>query len=72
MFDANTFSVPKAKPLPVCLLLDVSGLMGEVVNPEGVRRTGQTFVSDGQTWELVEGGTSKIQFLNQAVNQMID
>ena len=29
-------------------------------------------MSDGQTWELVEGGTSKIQILNQAVKEMID
>ena len=72
MFDASKFTVPKAKPLPVFLLLDVSGSMGEVVDPETVRRTGQTVVNDGQTWELVEGGTSKIQILNQAVRQMID
>jgi uncharacterized protein YegL len=72
MFDASKFTVPKAKPLPVFLLLDVSGSMDEVVDPENVRRTGQTVVDDGQTWELVEGGTSKIQILNQAVKQMID
>lgn len=72
MFDPSRFTVPKAKPLPVFLLLDVSGSMGEVVDPENVRRTGETVVSDGQTWELVEGGTSKIQILNLAVKQMID
>jgi uncharacterized protein YegL len=72
MFDPTKFTAPKAKPLPVFLLLDVSGSMGEVVDPENVRRTGQTIESDGQTWELVEGGTSKIQILNDAVKQMID
>lgn len=72
MFDASKFTVPKAKPLPVFLLLDVSGSMGEVVDPENVRLTGQTCVDDGQTWNLVEGGTSKIQILNQAVKHMID
>ncbi len=72
MFDASKFTVPKAKPLPVFLLLDVSGSMGEVVDPENVRRTGQTLVSDGKTWELVEGGTTKIQIMNQAVKQVID
>ena len=72
MFDASKFTVPKAKPLPVILLLDVSGSMDEVVDPENVHRTGRTVVDDGRTWELVEGGTTKIQILNQAVKHMID
>lgn len=72
MFDSAKFTVQKAKPLPVFLLLDVSGSMNEVVDPENVRRTGQTLVSDGKAWELVEGGTSKIQILNEAVRKMIE
>jgi len=72
MFDPSKFTAPKAKPLPVFLLLDVSGSMNEVVDPENVRRTGQTVVSDGQTWELVEGGTAKIQIMNEAVKNMIE
>ena len=72
MFDASKFTVPKAKPLPVFLLLDVSGSMGAILDTENVRRTGQTVVSDGQTWELAEGGTSRIQVLNAAVKTMID
>lgn len=72
MFDPTKFTVQKAKPLPVFLLLDVSGSMNEVVDPENVRRTGRTLVSDGQTWELVEGGTTKIQILNEAVRRMIE
>lgn len=72
MFDPSKFTVPKAKPLPVLLLLDTSGSMNEVIDPDNVRRTGQTFENDGQTWELVEGGTSKIQILNDAVRRMVD
>ena len=72
MFDPSKFTAPKAKPLPVFLLLDVSGSMNEVVDPESVRWTGQTVENDGQTWELVEGGTSKIQILNDAVRRMVD
>jgi uncharacterized protein YegL len=72
MFDPSKFTVPRAKPLPVFLLLDVSGSMNEVVDPENVRRTGKTFENDGQTWELVEGGTTKIEILNDAVRRMID
>jgi uncharacterized protein YegL len=72
IFDPSKFTAPKAKPLPVFLLLDVSGSMNEVLDPENVRRTGKTYQSDGQTWEVVEGGTPKIQVLNNAVRRMIE
>ena len=72
MFDPSKFTTPKAKPLPILLLLDVSDSMNEVVDPENVRRTGQTLEADGKTWERVEGGTTKIQILNDAIRQMID
>lgn len=72
MFDPSKFIAPKAKPLPVILLLDVSDSMNEVVDPENVRRTGQTIEADGKTWERVEGGTTKIQILNDSVRRMID
>lgn len=72
MFDPSKFTAPKPKPLPVFLLLDVSGSMDEVVYPENIRRTGETIEDDGQTWELVEGGTTKIQIMNDVVQQMID
>lgn len=72
MFDPSKFTVPKAKPLPVFLLLDVSGSMGEVVDPANVRRTGETVISDRQTRGIVEGGTPKIQILNEAVKEMLD
>lgn len=71
-FDVGKFTAQKAKPLPLFLLLDVSGSMNEVVDPENVRWTGQTFENDGQFWERVEGGTSKIQILNAAIRRMID
>jgi uncharacterized protein YegL len=72
IFDPSKFTAPKAKPLPVFLLLDVSGSMNEVIDPDKVRRSGRTYRSDGQTWEVVEGGTSKIQILNNAVRRMIE
>lgn len=72
IFDPSKFTAPKAKPLPVFLLLDVSGSMNEVIDPDKVRRTGRTHQSDGQTWEVVEGGTSKIHILNNAVRRMIE
>jgi len=72
MFDTNKIFVPKAKPMPILLLLDVSGSMNEIVDPENVRGTGQTVENDGQTWEVVEGGTAKIEILNDAVKKMIN
>lgn len=72
IFDPSEFTAPTAKPLPVFLLLDVSGSMNEIVDPENVQRTGKIVFSDGQSWELVEGGTTKIQVLNDSVRRMID
>ncbi|GIW92901.1 MAG: hypothetical protein KatS3mg110_0942 [Pirellulaceae bacterium] len=72
MFDPSKFTVQTTKPLPVFLLLDVSGSMNEVIDPENVRRTGRTVISDGRTWEIVEGGTTKIRVLNDAVRRMIE
>lgn len=68
-FDPSKFTTNKAKPLPVLLLLDVSGSMNEVVN-DSFERTGETLVEDGQTWELVRGGVSRIEVLNLAVQEM--
>jgi len=72
MFDPKQFTAPKAKPLPVFLLLDVSGSMNQVVDPENVVRTGRMLESDGKTWEVVEGGTTKIGILNDSVRRMFD
>ncbi len=72
MFDPTKFTVQKAKPLPVFLLLDISGSMNEVIDTENMRRTGRFVEDDGQMWEEVEGRTSKVQVLNKAVSTMID
>ena len=70
-FIASRFTASTAKPLPVILLLDTSGSMNIVVNPDEVRRTGQTAVVDGQTVEYVTGGKSRIDVLNEAVRTML-
>ncbi|MGK0290451.1 MAG: hypothetical protein ACI86H_001910 [bacterium] len=72
MFDPKNFTTTAAKPLPVYLILDVSTTMGEVVDTRNVRRTGKTFFKDGKNWEIVEGGTSKMDELNEAVQKMLD
>ncbi len=71
MFDPKKFTVSQAKPLPVFLLLDVSGSMNIVIDPENTSRTDETAFIDGQEVEFVEGGTTKLQLLNDAVMKMI-
>lgn len=52
--------------VPVCLCLDVSGSMNRIVG--GVtRNTGRTQVIDGQTWNIVEGGTTALQEMIEGV-----
>lgn len=49
MFDPSLFTIPKAKPLPVCLLLDISGSMsGEKIRSlnEAVKEMLNTFVQE--------------------------
>lgn len=69
-FDPSRFTTNQSKPLPVVLLLDVSGSMDEVISGT-FERTGKKIVDDGKTWEIVRGGTSRIQILNQAVQEML-
>lgn len=71
MFDPKKFTTTQAKPFPVFLLLDVSGSMDIVIDPENTRRTGEAAFIDGQHVEFVEGGTTKTQLLNDAVKKMI-
>ena len=71
VFDPSKFTAPKAKPLPIILLLDISGSMNIVTNPDEVRRTGKTGIEDGQKVEYVEGGISRIDALNDAVKRML-
>ncbi len=72
MFDPKEFTTTQIKPFPVFLLLDVSGSMDIVIDPENTRSTGQTAFIDGHHVEFVEGGTTKTQLLNEAVTKMIE
>lgn len=71
MFNPDQFTTPKAKPLPIILLLDTSGSMNMVTNPDEVRRTGRTDIVDGHSVEYVEGGITRISVLNDAVKKML-
>ncbi|MBR0191056.1 MAG: VWA domain-containing protein [Thermoguttaceae bacterium] len=71
-FDPTKFTTQKAKPLPVILLLDTSGSMNIVTNPNDVRDTGQTGFVDGQQVRFVEGGITRIASLNSSVKKMLN
>lgn len=57
--------------VPVCLCLDTSGSMGRVVRGE-TQNTGRTVYRDGQTWNIVTGGISAIDDLNEGINQFFE
>lgn len=57
-------SNPTAR-VPVCLCLDTSGSMSAVTGD--YKDTGKTIESDGRTWNLVTGGTSRIDALNEGI-----
>lgn len=53
--------------VPVCLCLDTSGSMGQVIDGE-VQKTGRQVFEDGQMWDVVFGGVSAIEKLMEGVN----
>lgn len=57
--------------VPVCLCLDTSGSMGRIVRGE-TQSTGRTIYKDGQTWNIVTGGVSAIDDLNEGINQFFE
>lgn len=71
MFDPKKFTSTQAKPFPVFLLLDMSGSMNAIIDPENARRTGKMVFVDSQEYEIAEGGTPKTYLLNEAVKKMI-
>ncbi len=56
--------------VPICLCLDTSGSMG-AVEGECVA-TGETVYEDGRTWNVVTGGTSRIDELQKGVEQFYE
>ena len=52
--------------VPICLVLDASGSMSEVVDGS-YERTGQTYTKDNQEWEAVTGGITRLALLNEGV-----
>lgn len=56
--------------IPICLCIDTSGSMGAV---EGACvPTGETIFEDGEEWNLVTGGTSRIDELKKGIDLFYD
>ena len=53
--------------VPVCLCLDISGSMNLITNEEGMRFTGETGYIEGQLVNFVEGGTTRLNELNEGI-----
>lgn len=58
--------------VPICLCLDTSGSMGAVTDDGTLHDTGKKIFVDGREWNLVEGGTSRIEELQKGVQAFYD
>lgn len=65
-FGASEFVDNPEPRVPCVLLLDTSGSMNEVVANCG-EMTGETVMSDGRQYNLVKGGTTRIDLLNEGL-----
>ncbi len=57
--------------VPICLVLDASASMLEIVANSG-ERTGETVFRDNQEWNIVKGGTTRLDMLNEGVKLFFD
>lgn len=57
--------------VPVCLCLDLSGSMGTIEGGD-YRSTGRFEIIDGQQYEIVEGGTSRLDELQKGIDLLFD
>ncbi len=65
-FAASEFAENPDPRVPCVLLLDTSGSMDEVVGDSG-EATGQTVMQDGQMYNVVSGGRTRIDLLNEGL-----
>lgn len=67
-FNFSTESAENYEQKCLCVLvLDTSGSMNEIVDHTGTRSTGRTVQSDGKVYNIVEGGVSKLDKLNEGL-----
>lgn len=60
------------RSLPVVFLIDKSGSMNEIISEDEMVKTGEFTEVDEQVWEIVKGGKSKMQVLNESMQTMIE
>lgn len=65
-FGASEFAENPDHRVPCVLLLDTSGSMATVVANSG-EATGETIFQDGQHYNVVSGGTTRIDLLNEGL-----
>jgi len=65
-FEASEFAENPDPRVPCVLLLDTSGSMSEVVGGYN-QETGESVMQDGQLYQVVSGGVSRIDLLNQGL-----
>lgn len=68
--DNDLFDNPAAR-IPVCLCLDVSGSMNEIVSGN-TNFTGRTEVIDGQKYRVCKGGKTKLEYLKDGIKTLYD
>ena len=65
-FEASEFAENPEPRVACVLLLDTSGSMAEIVGEPG-KSTGRTVMQDGNLYNVVSGGTTRIDLLNQGL-----
>jgi uncharacterized protein YegL len=65
-FEASEFAENPEPRVPCVLLLDTSGSMAEIVSDPG-KPTGQTVMQDGKLYNIVAGGKTRIDLLNEGL-----
>lgn len=64
--DANDLSNNPATRVPICICLDLSGSMNTVESGE-IKQTGRQEYIDGKLYNIVEGGTSRLDELQKGL-----
>ena len=54
------------------LVLDISGSMNEIIDSTGIVDTGKTIFVDGKNYNVVEGGVSKLDNLNEGLKSFYE
>lgn len=67
-FNFSTQTAENYEQKCLCVLvLDTSGSMNEIVDSTGAVSTGRTIISDGKKYDIVVGGKSKLDKLNEGL-----